>query len=74
MASCRNIKWDGNETCDQFSHTVTQLDKAIGLNYQHILDIFKLGLHSNIYDNLVHIDAMQATLNIGKRLMAVSES
>ena len=42
----------------------TQLGKALGLNDQHILDTFKLGLPSNIYVNLVHIDDMQATLNI----------
>ena len=52
-------------------HTVTQLGKALGLNDQHILDTFKLGLPSNIYVNLVHIDGMQATLNMAKRLMAV---
>ena len=54
-------------------HTVTQLSRALGLNYQHILDTFKLGLPSNIYVNLVHIDGMQATLNMAKRLMVVSK-
>ena len=73
MASWRNIKWDGNETLDEFSYRVTQLGKALGLNDQHILDTFKLGLPSNIYVNLVHIDGMQATLNMAKRLMAVSK-
>ena len=43
------------------------------MNDQHILDTFKLGLPSNIYANLVHIDGMQATLNMAKRLMAVSK-
>ena len=37
------------------------------------LILFKLGLPSNIYVNLVHIDGMQATLNMAKRLMAVSK-
>ena len=73
LASWRNIKWDGNETLDEFSYRVTQLDKALGLNDQHILDTFYLGLPSNIYVNLVHIDGMQATLNMAKRLMAVSK-
>ena len=73
MASWRNIKWDGNETLDEFSYRVTQLGKALGLNDQHILDTFKLGLPSNIYVTLVHIDGMQATLNMAKRLMAVSK-
>ena len=73
MASWRNIKWDGNETFDEFSYRVTQLGKALGLNDQHILDTFKLGLPSNIYVNLVHIDDMQATLNMTKRLIAVSK-
>ena len=72
MASWRNIKWDGNETLGEFSYSVTQLGKALGLNDQHILDTFKLGLPSNIYVNLVHIYGMQATLNMAKRLMAVS--
>ena len=72
MASWRNIKWDGNETLE-FSYRVTQLGKALGLNDQHILDTFKLGLASNIYVNLIHIDGMQATLNMAKRLMAVSK-
>ena len=35
-------------------------------------DTFKLGSPSNIYVNLVNIDGMPATLNIAKRLMAVS--
>ena len=48
MAGWRNIKWDGNETLDEFSYRVTQLGKALGLNDQHILDTFKLGLPSNI--------------------------
>ena len=73
MASWRNIKWDGNENLDKFSYRVTQVGKALGLNDQHILDTFKLGLPSNIYVNLVHIDGMQATLNMAKRLMAVSK-
>ena len=73
MASWRNIKWDGNETLNEFSYRVTQLGKALGLNDQHILDTFKLGLPSNIYVNLVHIDGMQATLNMAKRLIAVSK-
>ena len=73
MASWKNIKWDGKETLDEFSYRVTQLGKALGLNDQHILDTFKLGLPSNIYDNLVHIDGMQATLNMAKRPMAVSK-
>ena len=73
MNSWRNIKWDGNETLHEFSYRVTQLGKTIGLNDQHILDTFKLGLPSNIYVNLVHIDGMQATLNMAKRLMAVSK-
>ena len=73
MASWRNIKWDGNETLDDFSYRITQLGKALGLNDQHILDTFKLGLPSNIHVNLVHIDGMQGTLNVAKRLMAVSK-
>ena len=73
MASWRNIKLDGNETLDEFSYRVTQLGKGLGLNDQHILDTFKLGLPSNIYVNLVHITGMQATLNMAKRLMAVSK-
>ena len=52
MASCRNIKWDGNETLDEFSYRATQLGRALGLNDQHILDTFKLGLPLNIYVNL----------------------
>ena len=52
MARWRNIKWDGNETLDEFLYRVTQLGKALGLNDQHILDTFKLGLPSNIYVNL----------------------
>ena len=73
MASWRNIKWDGNETLDEFSYRVTQLGKPLGLNDQHILDTFKVGLPSNMYVNLVHIDDMQTTLNMAKRLMAVSK-
>ena len=73
MASWRYIKWDGNVTLDDFSYRFTQLGKALGLNDQHILDTFKLGLPSNIYVNLVHIDDMQATLNMAKRLTAVSK-
>ena len=73
MASWRNIKWDGNETLDEFSYRVTQLGKVLGLNDQHILDTFKLGLPSNIYVNLVHIDGMHTTLNMAKRLTAVSK-
>ena len=34
---------------------------------------FKLGLPSNNYANLVHIDGMQATFNMAKRPMAVSK-
>ena len=73
MVSWRNIKWDGNKTLDEFSYRVTEVGKALGLNDQHILDTFKLGLPSNIYVNLVHIDGMQATQNMTKRLMAVSK-
>ena len=73
MASLRNIKWDGNETLDEFSYRVTQLGMALGLYDQHILDTFKLRLPSNMYGNLVHIDGMQATLNMAKRHMAVSK-
>ena len=73
IASWRNIKWDGNEILDEFSYRVTKLGKALGLNDQHIMDTFKVGLPSNIYVNLVHIDGMQATLNMAKRLMAVSK-
>ena len=73
MVSWRKIKWDDNETLDEFSYRVTQLLKALGLNDQHILDTFKLGLLSNIYVNLVHIDGIQATLNMAKRYMAVSK-
>ena len=51
MASWRNIKWDCNKTLDEFSNRVTQLGKALGLNDQHVLDTFKLGLPSNIYVN-----------------------
>ena len=43
------------------------------MNDQCFLDTFKLGLPSNIYVNLVHIDGMQATMNMAKRLMAVSK-
>ena len=63
IASWRNIKWDGNETVDEFSHRVIQLGKALGLSDQHILDIFKLGLPSNVYVEMVHIDGIQATLD-----------
>ena len=72
-ASWRNIKWDGSETLDEFSYRVTQLGKALGLNDQHILDTFRLGLPPNTYVNLVHIDGIQATLNMAKRHMAVSK-
>ena len=68
-----NTKWDGNETFDEFLYQITQLGKALGLNDQNILGTFKLGLSSNIYVNLVHIDGMQATLNMAKRLIAVSK-
>ena len=61
MASWRNIKWDDNETLDEFSYRVTQLGKALGFNDQHTIDTSKLGLPSNIYINLVHIDVLQAT-------------
>ena len=40
---------------------------------QHILDTFKLGFPSNINVDLIHIDGMQATLNMAKRCMAVSK-
>ena len=73
MASWRNIKWDGNETLDELLYRVTQIGKALGLNDQHILDTFKLGLPSNIFVNLVHIDGMWATLNMAKSCMAVSK-
>ena len=73
MTSWRNIRWDGNETLEEFSYRVTQLGKALDLNDQHILDTFKLGLPSNIYVNLVHIDGMQTTLNKAKGPMAVSK-
>ena len=73
ISSWRNIKWDGNKTLDELSYKVAQLGKALGLNDKHILDTFKLGLSSNIYVNLVHIDGMQATFNMAKRLMAVSK-
>ena len=73
MATWRNIKWDSDETLDHFSYRVTQLGKVLGLNDQHILETFKLGLPSNIYVNLIHIDGMQATLNMAKRFMAVSK-
>ena len=72
MVSWRHIKWDGHETPDEFSYRVTQLGKALGLNDQHILDTFKVGLPSNICVNLVHIYGMQTTLNMAKRLMTVS--
>ena len=73
MASWRNIKWNGIETLDEILHRATQLGKDLGLNDQHILDTFKLGLPSNIYVNLVHIDGIQAIQNMAKRLMAVSK-
>ena len=73
MASCRYIKWVGNETLDEFSYRVIQLGKTLLLNDQHILDAFKLGLPSAVYVNLVHIGDMQAILNMAKRLMAVSK-
>ena len=73
MASGRNIKMDGKETLDEVSYIVTQLGKALGLNDKHILDTFKLGLPSNIYVNLVHIDDMQTTLHMAKILMAISK-
>ena len=73
MVSWRNFKWDDNETLHEFSYSITQLGKALCLNDQHIIDTFKLGLPSNIYVNLVHIDGMQATLNMAKRLMALSK-
>ena len=65
MASWKNVKWDGNETLDEFSYRVTQLGKALGVNDQHFLDTSKLGFPLNIYVNLVHIDGMQATLAYG---------
>ena len=68
MAAWRNIKQNDNETLDEFSYRATQLGKALGLNAQHILDTFKLGLPSNIYVNLVHIDGMHATLNMAPDL------
>ena len=55
------------------SYRGTQLSNALGLNGHHILGTLKLGLPSNIYVNLVHIDDMQATLNMAKRLIAVSK-
>ena len=66
MASWRNIKWDSNETLDEFSNRVTQLGTTLGLSDQHILDSFKLGLPSNVYVNIVHIDGTQGTLNMAK--------
>ena len=51
----------------------TQLGKALGLNDQHILDTFKLGLPSNIYINLVYTYGRKATLNMAKGLTAVSK-
>ena len=54
-------------------YRVTQVGGALSLNDQHIIDTFKLGLPSKIYVNLVHIDGKQATLNMAKRLMAVSK-
>ena len=38
-----------------------------------MLNTFKLGFPSNVYVNLIHIDDMQGTLNMAKRLMAVSK-
>ena len=73
MVRCRNKTWHGNETLDELSYRVTELGKALGLNDQHILDTFKLGLTSNVYVNLVHIDSIQATLNMAKRPMAISK-
>ena len=56
------------------SHTrFTQLGKALGLNDQCTLHTFKLVFPLNIYVNLVPIDGTQVTLNIAKRLMAVSK-
>ena len=66
MASWRYIKWDGNDALDKFPYRVTQLGKALGLNDQHILDTFKLGLPSNIYVNLAHIVGIKATLEYGQ--------
>ena len=40
-------------------------------NDQHIPGTFKIWLPSIIHVNLVHIDGMQATLNMAKRLMGV---
>ena len=71
MASWKNIEWDGSDTLDEFSYRVAQIGKALGLNGQNILDTFKLGSPSSVCDNLVHIDGMQATLNITKRLIDV---
>ena len=62
-------KWqggEGNKTIDEFSLRFTNLGNALGLNDQHILITFKLGLPSNIYVNLVHKDGMQATLHMAK--------
>ena len=73
MASWRNIEWDSNETLEEFSYIVTHLGKMLGINDQHILDTFKLWLPWNVYANMVHIDYMQATLNMAKRLMSVSQ-
>ena len=36
-------------------------------------DAFKLGIPSKVYVYLVHIDGMQAALNMAKRLMTVSK-
>ena len=55
-----------DKTLDELSYRVTKLGKALGLNDQHILHTFKLGLPLNIYVNLVHIDDMQAILNMAK--------
>ena len=73
LVSWRNIKWNGNETLDEFSYRATQLAKVLGSNEYHILDTFKLGLTPNVYVNLVHIDDMHATLNMAKRLMDLSK-
>ena len=46
---------------------------SLGLSDQHNLDTFNLGLSSNIYASLAHIDAMKAKLNMAIRLMAASK-
>ena len=73
MVSWRNIKWDGHESLHEFLYRVTQPGQTTRLNDQLILDTFKLGLPSNVYVYLVHIDGMKATLNVAKRHMAVSK-